>query len=83
MRTEKYFLVLDGLMIVIGMITLCIIYPAIAYGYVPIKGLHYKRGKYPNKASKDSSDNKAGLQKSTTPSTSEYTNRVKYPQVLR
>jgi len=39
---ERYFLVLDGLMIVISMVPLCIIYPGIAYGYVPVRGLNYK-----------------------------------------
>lgn len=40
MTTERYFLVLDGLMIVLGMVPLCLVYPGLIYGYVPIPGLH-------------------------------------------
>lgn len=69
MRTERYFLILDGLMIIIGMTPLCIIYPAIAYGYVPIEGLHYKQESSSSRESKDSVDEKAALHESgDTPS---------------
>lgn len=39
-ETERYFLILDGLMIVIGMVPLTIIYPGLAYGRVAMPGLH-------------------------------------------
>lgn len=39
-RTERYFLILDGLMIVIGMAPLTIIHPGLSYGRVLIPGLH-------------------------------------------
>lgn len=42
MRTERYFLVLDGLMIIIGMVPLTVFHPGICYGYVRVRGLHYK-----------------------------------------
>lgn len=42
METERYFLIVDGLMVLIGMVPLCITYPGFAYGYVPIRGLNYK-----------------------------------------
>lgn len=41
-RTERFFLVLDGLMIAIGMIPLSLVYPAMAYGFVPVEGLYYR-----------------------------------------
>jgi len=37
---ERYFLVLDGLMVLLGMLVLCVVYPRIAYGHVPINGIH-------------------------------------------
>lgn len=47
MRTERYFVILDGLMIVIGMAPLTIIHPGMAYGYIKVRGLHYKDKKVP------------------------------------
>lgn len=54
--TERYFLILDGLMIVLGMVPLCLVYPALIYGYVPIPGLH-KSATEAEKKNKDPESN--------------------------
>lgn len=49
MTTERFFLVLDGLMVLIATISLTVVYPGFCLGrdVIPVEGLHYKRGHEP------------------------------------
>lgn len=47
METERFFLILDGLMVLIATITLTVVHPGFCLGrqQIAVEGLHYKRGK--------------------------------------
>ncbi|GMM50373.1 phospholipid-translocating ATPase [Starmerella bacillaris] len=59
-RTERYFLVLDGLMILLGMAPLTVFHPGVCYGFVPINGLHYNDKKLPPAEQQDAETQYSG-----------------------
>lgn len=55
MTTERFFLVLDGLMVLIATVTLTVVHPGFCLGRdtIPVEGLHYKRGQAPPHTDED------------------------------